>query len=179
MVEFYTAQGVMPEVQFDDLKVISVPTDFLGINFYSRGIVGHGNGVGVKHYPPKHPVTHMGWEIYPQALYDLLVRLVRDYGEIPLYITENGAAFQDTLVDGQVHDTERISYVREHIHVCADAVRAGVPLKGYYLWSLLDNFEWDFGYDRRFGIVYVDFDTQERYLKDSANWYRQFIAEQR
>lgn len=180
MVEAFTAQGVMPKLQGGDLETISVPIDFLGINFYSRGIVGYGdNELGVKHYPPENPVTHMGWEVYPQALYDLLVRLVQDYGEIPLYITENGAAYPDKLVNGEVHDEERISYIEQHIKVCADAIAAGVPLKGYYLWSLLDNFEWAFGYDRRFGIVYVDFKTQKRYLKDSAKWYGQFIAKQR
>ena len=99
----------------------------------------------------------------------------RDYGPIPLYITENGAAYPDEVQGGRVHDPERTAYLEQHFAQAARAIAAGVPLKGYYVWSLLDNFEWAFGYERRFGIVYVDFQTQKRIVKDSGRWYQSFL----
>jgi beta-glucosidase len=122
----------------------------------------------------------MGWEIYPDGLYQLLTRLRDDYGPAAIYITENGAAFGDIRGhDGQVHDPERRSYIASHVDAVGRAAEEDVPVKGYFVWSLLDNFEWAFGYSKRFGIVYVDFPTLERVPKDSFHWYRDFIAGRR
>jgi beta-glucosidase len=120
----------------------------------------------------------MGWTVEPSSLTALLLRLRRDYGAIPLVITENGASFEDPPVDGQavVEDPERVAYLRDHIAAVELAVAEGVDVRGYYVWSLLDNFEWEHGYDSRFGIVAVDFDNQRRAPKRSALWYRDLIA---
>lgn len=167
---------VAPYLRDQDLELISAPIDFLGINYYSRSIIAADQTGKPQGQPPQHSVTAMGWEVYPEGLYDLLVRVHTDYGPIPLYITENGAAYEDILADGRVADKERTIYLQQHFAQAARAIEAGVPLKGYYVWSLLDNFEWAFGYERRFGIVYVDFETQERILKDSALWYKRLLA---
>jgi beta-glucosidase len=124
--------------------------------------------------------TDMGWEIYPQGLTDLLVKMHQQYDNLPpIYITENGMAVADQLVDGQVNDTARIDYVRTHLEALKRAMDQGVDVRGYFLWSLMDNFEWNSGYAKRFGIVWVDYDTLERVPKASALWYRDFIARQR
>jgi beta-glucosidase len=120
----------------------------------------------------------MGWEVYPEGLKDLLVRMQRDYELPDVYITENGAAYPDTRTNGSVADPSRISYLERHLGALRDAISEGIPVRGYFLWSLLDNFEWAFGFSRRFGIVYVDFDTLERVPKDSFLWYRDLIAAQ-
>ena len=159
---------VVPAVHEGDLELIAGSNEFLGINFYSRGLVSAAGRVS----NPQGPVTAMGWEVYPEGLYDLLVRVHEDYGPIPIYITENGAAYHDVVEAGRVHDRQRQEYLEQHFEQAERAIQAGVPLKGYYVWSLLDNFEWAFGYDRRFGIVYVDFETQERILKDSCGTSR-------
>jgi beta-glucosidase len=124
-------------------------------------------------------VTEMGWEIYPDGLTELLLRLHRDYAVPPLYVKENGAAFRDERVDGCVHDPERVAYLAAHIAAVGDALAQGVPMAGYMVWSLLDNFEWASGYEKRFGIVHVDYATQQRTPKDSARWYRDFLQRQR
>jgi beta-glucosidase len=121
------------------------------------------------------PVTDMGWEVYPEGLTDLLLRVHRDYPVPPLFVTENGGAFVDHLVDGHVHDRDRTSYIASHIAAVGAALGRGVPMAGYMVWSLLDNFEWASGYAKRFGIVHVDYATQKRTLKDSARWYRRFL----
>ena len=121
----------------------------------------------------------MGWEIYPEGLTELLLRVHRDYELPPLYVTENGAAFSDEMVDGQVDDRRRTDYIARHIEALADAIRQGVCMKGYMVWSLLDNFEWASGYEKRFGLVHVDYQTQVRTRKNSALWYRDFLAIQR
>ncbi len=162
-------------VQAGDLELISKPNDFLGINFYSRTLISADAGGLPRTENPRRDVTAMGWEVYPEALYDLLIRVHQDYGPISLYITENGAAYDDAVEHGRIKDSRRREYLEKHFAQAARAIRAGVPLKGYYVWSLLDNFEWAFGYDRRFGIVYVDFATQERIFKDSAFWYQSFL----
>ena len=123
------------------------------------------------------PRTDMGWEIFPQGLYDLLCRLHFEYRLPKLYVTENGASFADGPgADGNVHDTRRIDYLRAHFAAAHRAIEAGAPLAGYFVWSLMDNFEWARGYTERFGIVWVDYETQERILKDSALWYKGVIA---
>jgi beta-glucosidase len=118
----------------------------------------------------------MGWEIYPAGLTELLVRLHRDYTLPPIYITENGAAFKDAIVDGVVADPMRIDYLRDHMQATCDARSQGVDVRGYFVWSLLDNFEWASGYAKRFGIVHVDYETQKRTLKASAHWYQRFLG---
>ena len=129
--------------------------------------------VGVQELPPDGPTTAMGWRVAPSSLTELLLRLRHDYGDLPLLITENGASFDDPPVDGGgvVEDPQRVEYLRDHVAAVERAVGAGVDVRGYYVWSLLDNFEWSFGYTRRFGLVHVDFATQRRTLKDSAEWY--------
>jgi beta-glucosidase len=134
---------------------------------------------GAATLPPELPTTAMGWEVAPDALYDLLVRLRTEYPPVPLLITENGAAYADPIPDnGLVEDPERLAYLRAHIEALARAVAAGVDVDGYYAWSLFDNFEWEHGYGKRFGLVYVDYETQRRIPKQSGLWYRDWIAAQ-
>ncbi|MCP2238878.1 GH1 family beta-glucosidase [Thermoanaerobacterium thermosaccharolyticum] len=179
MIELFKKEiGEFDFINEKDLSIISQPIDFLGINFYSRSIVKYKEdtllkGIGVEGTGKK---TDMGWEISPESLYDLLKRLDKEYTRIPIYITENGAAFKDIITeDGKVHDQERIEYIKEHLKYANKFIKEGGNLKGYFLWSLLDNFEWAYGYSKRFGIVYVDFETQKRILKDSAIWYKEVI----
>jgi beta-glucosidase len=129
---------------------------------------------------PGSPYTDMGWEVFPDGFRDTLVRVHRDYGPKAIYVTENGAAFGDVRRhDGSVLDPERQQYLRDHIAAMSEAVEAGAPVRGYFVWSLTDNFEWAFGYAKRFGLVYVDYPTLERVPKESFGWYRDFIASQR
>ena len=119
----------------------------------------------------------MGWEIRPEALYDLILRLRSEYTSVPMYITENGAAFDDVLTnDKHIHDARRTDYIKAHLTAIAEANTQGANVQGYFLWSLLYNFEWTYGYSKKFGIVHVDFETQERSLKDSALWYKHAIS---
>jgi beta-glucosidase len=170
-----------PEVQEGDFDIIAQPIDFLGVNYYRREVMSAED-------PPRKPVggigfTDMGWEIYPQGLTELLVKMKDEYPNLPpVYITENGMAAVD-VVEGaqdspQVRDTQRIEYVRTHLETMKAAMDQGVDVRGYFLWSLMDNFEWNSGYAKRFGIVYVDYATQERIPKASALWYRDFLAAQ-
>ena len=162
-----------PRVLPGDMERIRVPLDFLGINYYFRCMASSGEPWDIK--SSGNDITDMGWEVYPEGLTALLVRLHRDYALPPILITENGAAFKDEVVDGQVHDVQRQSYIANHIAAVRDAMHQGVVVHGYFVWSLLDNFEWASGYEKRFGIVRVDYDTQRRTLKDSALWYRSFL----
>jgi beta-glucosidase len=163
-----------PRVEPGDLQAIATPMDFLGINYYSRAVVSADTPWDTARGGLA--VTEMGWEIYPDGLTELLLRLHRDYAVPPLYVKENGGAFKDAVIDGQVHDADRIDYLRTHIAAVAEALRQGVPMAGYMVWSLMDNFEWASGYAKRFGIVHVDYATQRRTLKDSALWYREFLS---
>lgn len=173
--EAYEEEGVLPTVLPGDLAVASQPIDFMGINYYTRSFVS----VDDKKLPEGTEFTDMGWEVFPQGLSDLLIRLNNEYKLPDIYITENGAAYPDQMAeDGHVHDTGRINYLNSHFKAAHASIEAGVPLKGYFVWSLMDNFEWAFGYSKRFGVVYVDYETQKRTLKDSALWYRDFLKEQ-
>jgi beta-glucosidase len=163
-----------PKVEDGDLDLIHQPLDFLGINFYTRSFIS--TQTPPKPAPGKQGFTDMGWEIYPEALTQHLVRLSREYAPPPIFITENGMANADKLVDGRVADVERIQYVNEHLKALARAVALGVDVRGYFYWSLLDNFEWNSGYTKRFGLFHVNYATQERVAKDSALWYRDFIT---
>ena len=166
-----------PKVQAGDLQHIATPMDFLGVNYYTRSMISAGAPWDV--HNGGREVTEMGWEVYPEGLTDLLLRLHRDYALPPMYVKENGAAFKDMLVDGQVHDSQRTNYIANHIAAVGDALAHGVRMEGYMVWSLLDNFEWASGYEKRFGIVHVDYATQHRTLKDSALWYRGFLQRQK
>jgi len=171
---------VAPHARDGDLDAVSAPLDFLGINNYSRFIVAAGPDGPRTVGNPEAQHTDMGWEVYPDGLHDVLVRVARDYEPAAIYITENGAAFPDVRVhDGHVHDVERTAYLESYIGAVARAIGGGAPVKGYFVWSLLDNFEWGFGYSKRFGIVYVDFPTLERVPKDSFYWYRELLASRR
>ncbi|WP_101788988.1 GH1 family beta-glucosidase [Nonomuraea indica] len=181
-----------------DMAVINAPIDVLLVNYYSRFTVSGAPGgkasaaaaptdtgspwVGSEHVSfvnGGRPVTAMGWEIDQEGLLEVLTRVARDYPPIPLVVSENGAAFDDVLEHGRVHDAERRAYIDAHLGACRAAIDAGVPLEGYFAWSLMDNFEWAWGYGKRFGLVHVDFDTQRRVLKDSALWYAEIIRQNR
>lgn len=166
-----------PEVRPGDLAAIHAPLDFLGINYYTRNVVDANGVVDAAKCGTEH--TAMGWEIRPAGLRELLLRLHRDYSLPATYIMENGAAFDDQVVDGEVPDTRRIRYLETHLAAVADALQAGVPVRGYFVWSLLDNFEWAQGYTKRFGIVHVDYATQRRLPKHSAHWYAALLAAHR
>ena len=171
--------AMLPRDAENDLVTIAGPIDFLGVNYYRRHLVradANGNPVVVE--PQGAEITGMGWEVYPDALRELLLRLHDEYAAPPLYITENGAAFTDNRQNGSVEDGQRTSYIERHVEAVAQAVEQGATVAGYFVWSLLDNFEWSRGYSQRFGIVYVDFDTLERVPKASYAWYRDFIAAQ-
>jgi beta-glucosidase len=172
----------MPEVRDGDLETIATPIDFLGVNNYTSPLVAAGeNGVRSR-IVRRADVdrTDMGWEVVPDGLRDLLVRLHRDYTPPAIYVTENGAAFPDVRGhDGSVHDPERQSYLEDYLDAAAGALAEGVPLRGYFAWALLDNFEWAWGYWKRFGLIYIDYATLDRIPKGSFYWYRDFIAGQR
>lgn len=162
-----------PATEPSDAKLIAQPCDFLGINYYNPIVSSSEN--------PAAPaadgaaVTDMGWEVAPESLTDLLVRLNRDYALPPVLITENGAAYQDRIVGGRVEDEERRRYIESHLVAVADVIASGVDVKGYFVWSLMDNFEWAEGYRKRFGIVHVDYRTLDRTLKGSGLWYRSLL----
>ncbi|MBT8192070.1 MAG: beta-glucosidase [Acidimicrobiia bacterium] len=167
------------EVQPGDLSVIAEPCDLLGVNFYSRKIIVGADLVGEERpgTPPEpEELTEMGWEVYPEGLYDILMKVKREYDFETIYITENGAAYPDELVDGRVEDDNRISYLQRHFAQLHRAIEEGVDVRGYFLWSLMDNFEWAYGYSKRFGLTYVDYPTQQRTVKKSGEWYSTVIT---
>ncbi len=200
MLEHYAARTPgFSVIQDGDLEVISAECDFLGINFYSPGTIG-GKGredaaraMGYNIFPgepnpygddmagigasnPRHKVTAMGWEVDARGLTELLTRISNEWTTLPIYITENGAAEHDYVnQEGIVHDADRIEYLTQHLSACLDALDAGVNLAGYFVWSFMDNYEWALGYGRRFGITWVDFDTQRRIPKDSFRFYQNVI----
>lgn len=172
-------------VQPGDAQAIATPIDILGVNYYaplrvqaqpsSPGSPEHPGTRGIAVLPPREPVTDMGWEIAPAAFTDLLVRLQQDY-QVPVIITENGAAFADILEPtGRVADAQRIDFLAGHLAAVHEAMTRGADVRGYFAWSLMDNFEWAEGYAKRFGLIYVDYQTLARHLKDSARWYARVI----
>ena len=170
-----------PEFPDADLKLIRQPIDFLGVNYYTRNVTAFdplrapllSTGVRQKH----RTYTETGWEVFPEALTRVLLWVKERYGDIPLYVTENGAAFYDPpkTIDGRIDDPLRVEYYRQHIRACHEAIRQGVDLRGYFAWSLMDNYEWSLGYSKRFGIVHVDYETLERTPKASARFYSDVI----
>lgn len=170
-----------PQMQEGDLAIIGTKVDYLGINYYFRSnVVSDGQHGYTEVTLEGVERTQMGWEVYPDGLRHLLVGFQRDYPQLPpIYITENGMASDDKVVDGEVIDSQRISFFNRHLAAVDQAVKAGVDVRGYFIWSLLDNFEWAFGYERRFGIVHVDYATQQRTPKRSAQLVQQFLAQRR
>ncbi|GIV95828.1 MAG: beta-glucosidase [Herpetosiphonaceae bacterium] len=187
MVADYIDAGYLPPegmtaIEPGDLQAIAVQTDFLGVNYYTRAIIRStaipesDNLPPTVQLAPQEEWTEMGWEVYPDGLYELLVRLYFNYRPPKLYVTENGASYSDGAgSDGRICDTRRQRYLRDHLSAAHRAIAAGVPLSGYFVWSLFDNFEWDKGYTQRFGIVWIDYTTQQRIPKESAAWYRKVI----
>jgi beta-glucosidase len=179
--------GGLEAVRDGDEEVIAAPLDALGVNYYTHNVVASRPGAsagpspwpGVEDayvLPPEGMTTAMGWGIDADGLTDMLLRLHAEYPPIPLYITENGAAFPDPDArDGEVDDALRVAYLHDHLSAVQRAIAKGVDLRGYFVWSLLDNFEWELGYGPRFGIVHVDFRTQVRTPKRSARWYAEVI----
>jgi beta-glucosidase len=176
--------NLAPEMEADDLLHIATPTDFLGVNYYFpetvedaqenlpfRTNVVENNGV---------ERTDFGWQVAPQGLTELLLRIHRDYALPSMYLTENGSTYDDVVTEeDEIVDVKRQSYLERHLSAALDAINAGVPLQGYFVWSLLDNFEWAQGYKRRFGLTYVDYPTQRRILKSSGKWFASFLDAER
>ncbi|MGW8760531.1 GH1 family beta-glucosidase [Streptomyces albidoflavus] len=165
-----------------DLDTIAQRLDWIGLNYYFPAVVADDPDAPHPHIRTVRregvPRTGMDWEIEAGGLEELLLRLTREYGAQSIYVTENGSAFPDTVApDGSVHDPERTAYLQDHLAACARAARAGAPVDGYYAWSLLDNFEWAYGYDKRFGLVHVDYPTQRRTMKTSGHTYARLIEE--
>jgi beta-glucosidase len=191
VVDDFAIRGAALPVLDGDLDVIGAPIDVLGVNYYFGGLVSGVDASGATTGPDGFPVvrevprpglprTHMGWEIDAQGFTDLLVRLSADYPGLPMVITENGAAFVDSPdADGFVDDPDREAYLADHIAAVGAARAKGADVRGYLAWSFLDNFEWSYGYDKRFGLVRVDYATQRRTVKRSGLWYRDLIARAR
>jgi beta-glucosidase len=176
---FDFAQPDTSFIHSNDMDIIAAPIDFVGVNYYTRQICR----ANIQDNAPQTlfddlEKTTMGWEVFPYGLYETLCRLHFDYHFPKLYITENGAAFADVVnADGEISDQPRISYLESHFASASRAISAGVPLEGYFVWSLMDNFEWAYGYTQRFGLIHIDFETRKRTLKDSAHWYTRVIKE--
>jgi beta-glucosidase len=167
--------------QPDDMEIIKAPLDFMGINYYVHNLVSDGSDFAPLNLTmttrPGAKLTEMGWEVYPPDMRELLNNFHKEYNFNKVYITENGAAFVDVYDGGEVvHDPDRVDYLKGYIGAVSDAINDGVPVKGYFVWSFMDNFEWAEGYSKRFGVVYVDYPTQTRVFKDSALWYKEAIA---
>jgi beta-glucosidase len=163
----------MPKIQDGDLALISQELDFVGINFYSRNLISAAQKI---EKVPGSEYTEMGWEVCAPALRRMLVKINNDYHLPPIYITENGSAFKDEIsADGKIHDPRRLDYLKQHFIQTRLAMQDGVDVRGYFVWSLLDNFEWGHGFTKRFGLVHVDFETQKRIVKDSGEWYAEVI----
>ena len=172
-----------PRVESGDMEAIAAPLDFLGVNYYFPETIQDAPGegpLGARVLPPEGvETTALGWEVAPDGLATLLARIEDDYHPGPMYITENGACYDDVVdADGAVHDEGRRRYLQRHLAALRDAIAGGVPVKGYFAWSLVDNFEWAEGYLRRFGLIHIDYDTQQRRLKDSGKWYRAFLRQE-
>jgi beta-glucosidase len=185
MMNYYFQRGYLASthpdfVEENDLEEIAIPADFLGISYYTRALVeGKGEELpSINSFAPGSEKTETGWEIYPEGLCQLLQHLEKEYKISKLYIYENGASYSDGPgEDGEISDQRRVDYLKAHIRAARDAIRLGVPLAGYFVWSLMDNFEWASGFSQRFGIVWTDFSTQNRVPKMSALWYRDVIRQ--
>jgi beta-glucosidase len=169
-----------PDIQAGDLAIIAAPIDYIGVNYYTREIYQTDTQRGfAKAMEKSFSLTDMGWEIYPQGLTELLLDLHHCYRLPPVIITENGAAMPDKIENGRVEDLDRLAYYQSHLMAVDQAIREGVDIRGYFAWSLLDNFEWAEGYAKRFGLVYVDYVTQKRIIKTSGLAYQAFLLKRK
>jgi beta-glucosidase len=178
MVAWYG--DLLPSEAVDETQGLTASLDFLGVNHYTRRI-GRASADGVLRAetvtPPDATLTAMGWEVYPDGIRELLLRLQRDYGPTTIFVTENGAAFDDLVeANGSIEDDVRVRFLARYLAAVAEAIDAGVPVEGYFVWTLMDNFEWAHGTSKRFGLVRVDYPTQRRTVKASGRWYRELIG---
>jgi beta-glucosidase len=168
------------DIRPGDMEQIKDRLDFIGINLYQRSIIGNDPGnrnLGTRGMPGPGPRTAFGWEVWPAGLYNMIKRVDRDYGHPVIYVTENGCSYPTAPgPDGRVHDQERIDYYRGYVGQVGRAIAEGCDVRGYYAWTLLDNFEWAMGFSQRFGLTWCDFETQQRIVKDSGYWFRDLIA---
>ena len=179
MIDWFKKKGVEFHIQEGDLEIIRQPIDFLGINYYTGHIARYKENSGLfdaEFIEMGYERTDIGWPIYPEGFYKVLSYITNRYGNVPIYITENGACYNDEPVDGKVEDGRRIKYLQQHLAALSQAIESGVNIKGYFVWSLMDNFEWAEGYSKRFGIVHVDYKTLKRTKKDSYYWYKKTIT---
>ncbi len=166
-----------PDIQQNDLKIISTAIDYLGINYYTRTVIeASQNTMYEVKEPSIKPLTEMGWEVYPEGYFDILTRLNNEYKLPPVYLTESGAAMSDQLIAGEVQDLDRVDFLQVHLEAIHRAIEQGVDIQSYFAWSLMDNFEWAKGYTKRFGLVYVNYETQQRIIKQSGLAYQDFIG---
>ena len=174
--------SLAPEVQKGDMEKIQQPLDYLGLNMYRRSVIADGADlppVNIKRVNPPGEYSEMGWEVYPKGIYDILTWTHQHYRINKIYVTENGVAYNDPVTpEGRCHDSKRVYYLREHIKQTLKAREEGVPVNGYFAWSTLDNFEWAYGYNMRFGVIHVDYKTQKRTIKDSGYLLQKIATKQ-
>lgn len=178
MLDWFKQKGVAPTILDGDLETIHQPIDFLGINYYTGKVARYKENEGlfdVEAVDLRYVKTDIGWPVLPEGFYNVLMTIKETYGDVPIYITENGACYNDEVENGRVNDQGRIDYLAKHLTALSQAIESGVNIKGYLTWSLLDNFEWAFGYSMRFGLVHVNYRTLERTKKESFYWYKQVI----
>lgn len=179
LVELLAPYFAFDQIPAGDLEIIATPIDFLGVNYYTRTVVAHDPDTPILQAKPVQPEGNdysQMWEIYPDGLYQVLTRVWEEYQPGPIYITENGIPVPEGHdADGRIRDYRRVDYLHQHIAQVHRALEAGLPMRGYFVWSLLDNFEWALGYDMRFGIIHVDFESLERTIKESGHWYAEVI----
>lgn len=176
--DIFAKHNAFVNVEEGDMELISQPIDFMGINYYSGSVARYKEGNGMFEVEPiwvDYQKTDIGWPVYADGFYKVLTHLHQVYGDVPIYITENGACYNHEVKDGIVNDQERIDYLKQHLTALHRAIKSGVPIKGYILWSLLDNFEWAEGYSKRFGIIHVNYRTFERTKKESYYWYQSTV----
>ncbi|MFS0613438.1 family 1 glycosylhydrolase [Lederbergia ruris] len=175
LVDWFAQKGAQLDIQAGDMELIAEPIDILGINYHIGTVARFKENQGLfdcEHVDIGYDRTDIGFKIYPDGFYKVLVDIKNKYGDIPIFITENGACYNDEPVDGRVQDDKRIRYYQQHLTELSRAIQSGVNIKGYCTWSLLDNFEWAFGYTKRFGLVHVNYNTLERTKKDSYYWLK-------
>jgi beta-glucosidase len=181
ILKWYKSRVVIPEISTKDMRIISAPIDFIGINNYCASAVSEDKTIWPIEFKENaigEDTTDLGFGINPDGLYDLLVKLNSDYNGVKIYITENGAAFKDIVNrKGEIEDDYRLDYLYKYLSAAHRAILDGVNLKGYIIWSLMDNFEWSFGFTKRFGIIYTDYKTEKRIIKKSGYWYRDVIRQ--
>ncbi|SDB84307.1 beta-glucosidase [Pelagirhabdus alkalitolerans] len=179
LVDLFEKNGAQLHVEPGDMEIISQPIDFLGINYYSGSVARYKENEGLfehERIDTGFQKTDIGWNIYPEGFYNVLTHIHKTYGDVPIYITENGSCYNEEPENGRVRDSKRIDYLQQHLIALDRAMKSGVNIKGYLTWSLMDNFEWAEGYTMRFGIVHVNYRTLERTKKDSFYWYKQMIS---